>query len=133
MAASLEDARLVAITALKALLTAAYKHRLAGGSGGTTSASAGGVLAAAAVQAALGTLADALGDIAAHAQQGSSRAEAAAADAVAVDPVAAHLANASEAAYILLLLAQQWAAGLGDAADDAAANSLCTVVLQATG
>ncbi|KAL4443613.1 hypothetical protein ABPG75_011350 [Micractinium tetrahymenae] len=133
VAASLEDARLAAITALKALLTAAHKHRLAGGSGGSGAGEGVAGVTAAAVQAALGTLADALGDVAAHAQQGTSRVEVAAAEAAAVDPVAAHLANAAEAAYILLLLVQQWGSGPGAAGDETAATSLCTGLLQATG
>lgn len=133
VAASLEDARLSAITALKALLTAAHKHRLAGSASSSASSSAGGAVTSAAVQGALGTLGDALGDVAARAQQGSSRVEVAAAEAAAIDPVAAHLANAAEAAYILLLLAQEWGAAAGAADDEAAATSACAGVLQAAG
>ncbi|PSC72509.1 exostosin-like glycosyltransferase isoform B [Micractinium conductrix] len=126
VAASLEDARLAAVTALKALLTASHRHRQGGGA----PAGSGG---AAAVRSALGTLAEALGDVASHAQHATDRVHAAAAEATAVDAVGVHLSSASEAAYILLLLAQQWSAGTaGKAADEGEATTLCTGVLQAT-
>ena len=129
MAASLEDARLAAVTALKALLTAAHKQRLAAGGSGTGSSSSGAT--AAAVQSALGVLADSLGDVATHVKASGDGVLAAAAEAAAVDPLGAHLSNAAEAAYILLLLAQQWSAAA--APEEAAATSLCSGVLQAAG
>jgi hypothetical protein len=134
VAASLEDARLAAVTALKALLTAAHKQRLAAGGSGTgrsgTGSSSSGATAAA-VQSALGVLADSLGDVATHAKASGDGVIAAAAEAAAVDPLGAHLSNAAEAAYILLLLAQQWSAAA--APEEAAATSLCSGVLQAAG
>jgi hypothetical protein len=130
VAASLEDARLAAATALKALLTAAHKQRLAAGGSGAGGSSSSGATAAA-VQSALAVLADSLGDVATHAKGSGDRVHAAAAEAAAVDPLGAHLSNAAEAAYILLLLAQQWSGAA--AADEAAATSLCSGVLQAAG
>ena len=141
VAASLEDARLAAITALKALLTAAHKQRLA--AAGSASAAIGGGAAdsgsgvtAVAVQSALAVLADALGEVARHARERTTAAQLAAAEASAVDAAGAHLSNAAEAAYILLLLAQRWAgdtAAAGAAEAATAAVELCAGVLQATG
>jgi hypothetical protein len=120
VAASLEDARLAAAAALKALLSAAHRLRpTSSGDGGSDGAPAG------AVQSALGVLCDALADLSAQA-----RARAGTHAPAAVDPAAAQLGGAAEAAFVLLLLAQRWAAGPGD---EAAATALCTGLLQAAG
>lgn len=133
MAASLEDARLAAVTALKALLTAAHRQRAAGGSAANGASVA--TMPAAAVQAALRVLAEALGEVAAVAGERATAVQVEAAAAVAVDPVGCHLSNAAEAAYILLLLVQRWSAGAAavSAAEEDAATALCTGLLQATG
>ncbi|PRW56624.1 Nucleoporin NUP188 like isoform B [Chlorella sorokiniana] len=137
--ASLEDARLAAITALKALLTTAHKQWAAGGGEGGASAAtvAGGSITTAVVQAALAVVADALADVANCAKERAGNAvQAAAAEAAAVDPAGAHLSNLAEAAYCLLLLVQRWggsgAAAVSAAEEDAAA-ALCAGLLQATG
>ena len=138
MAASLEDARLAAATALKALLTAAHKQRACGGgsAAGAPAAAAAAAAPAAAVQAVLAVLAEGLADLAATARERSSPAQVAAAEAVAVDPAGAHLSSLAEAAYALLLLVQRWNAGAAaasSAAEEDAAAGLCSSLLQATG
>lgn len=138
VAASLEDARLAAATALKALLTAAHKQRSAGGGsadGADASAAAPAAVPAAAVQAALAVLAEALGDLSVTARDRSSPAQVAAAEAVAVDPAGAHLSSLAEAAYAALLLVQRWNAGIAStsAAEEDAAAGLCASLLQVTG
>lgn len=133
MAASLEDARLAAATALKALLTAAHKQRSAGG--GSADGAAPAALPAGAVQAAVAVLAEGLADLSATARDRSSPAQVAAAEAVAVDPAGAHLASLAEAAYAALLLVQRWNAGatLASAAEEDEAAGLCASLLQVTG
>lgn len=141
MAASLEDARLASITALKALLTTAHKQWAAGGSGGEGGASAataaGGSITTAVVQAALAVVTEALADVSRCAKERAGNAvQAAAAQAAAVDPAGAHLSNLAEAAHCLLLLVQRWgssAAATGTAAEADAAAALCAGLLQATG
>ena len=140
VAASLEDARLAALTALKALLTTAHKQWSAGagGEGGASAATAaGGGITTAAVQAALAVVGDALGDLAACAKERAGNAvQAAAAEAAAVDPVGAHLSNLAESAYCLLLLVQRWGGSATpptSAAEEDAAAGLCAGLLQATG
>ena len=140
VAASLEDARLAAITALKALLTTAHKQWAAGGSskGGASAATvAGGSISTAVVQAALAVVADTLADVANCTKERAGNAvQAAAAEAAAVDPAGAHLSNLAEAAYCLLLLVQRWGGGGAaavSAAEEDAAAALCAGLLQATG
>ncbi|KAI3428139.1 hypothetical protein D9Q98_006522 [Chlorella vulgaris] len=133
VAASLEDATLAAVTALKVLLSVVHKRRAAAPA--NTSSSGGGAMVASGkttastVEAALRELAEALWQLAAGPEDGGAAA-AAAAQAAAVDPAGVHLCNAAEAAHILLLLAQRWALG---AADEAAAVALTTGVLRTAG
>lgn len=137
VAASLEDARLAAVTALKALLTTAHKQwaAAAAADASTQASSSAGAITVAAAQAALGVLAEALAGVAATARDLSDAVQAAAAEAAAVDAAGAHLSNAAEAAYILLLLVQRWsgaAEALSTAEADVAAG-LAAALLQATG
>jgi hypothetical protein len=133
VAASLEDASLAAVTALKVLLSVVHKRRAAAPA--NTSSSGGGAMVASGkttastVEAALRELAEALRQLAAGPEDGGAAA-AAAAQAAAVDPAGVQLCNAAEAAHILLLLAQRWALG---AADEAAAVALTTGVLRTAG